>query len=156
MLISNANLIGNFMKKPWYQDGLLFKCTECGACCTGSPGYVWVSPSEIDALAQRLGISSEIFIKKYTRRIGNRLSLKEHATTFDCVFLKGKQCQVYEDRPQQCRTFPWWPENLTSRDAWLEAAERCEGIEHAEGHRFSAKEIQFALNENINDSEEDS
>ena len=120
------------MKDPWYKEGLNFKCTGCGACCTGSPGYVWVSPSEVDALAKRLEISPEDFVKKYTRRIGNRLSLKEHATTFDCVFLKGNQCQVYEDRPEQCRTFPWWPENLSSKGAWQEAAERCEGIEHPE------------------------
>ena len=38
-------------KKPWYADGLQFECTQCGDCCTGAPGYVWVNKSEIEALA---------------------------------------------------------------------------------------------------------
>ncbi|MCH7752933.1 MAG: YkgJ family cysteine cluster protein, partial [Planctomycetes bacterium] len=40
--------------QPWYQDGLRFKCTGCGNCCTGSPGYVWVNQAEINALAAHL------------------------------------------------------------------------------------------------------
>ena len=63
--------------KPWYEEGLRFKCTGCGECCTGSPGYVWVSPTEAEAIAKRLGIPVEEFIKKYTRRVGDRLSLTE-------------------------------------------------------------------------------
>jgi len=34
------------------------------------------------------------------------------------VFLKDKQCTVYPVRPAQCRTFPWWKENLSSKEAW--------------------------------------
>ena len=33
--------------KPWYAEGLRFKCTECGQCCTGAPGYVWVNEEEV-------------------------------------------------------------------------------------------------------------
>lgn len=36
---------------PWYADGLKFKCTGCGDCCTGAPGYVWVNKAEIEAIA---------------------------------------------------------------------------------------------------------
>ena len=42
-------------ESPWYQDGLAFSCTRCGACCTGAPGYVWVSPEEIGRLAEFRG-----------------------------------------------------------------------------------------------------
>ena len=37
--------------QPWYADGLSFTCTQCGNCCTGGPGYVWISDMEIDRLA---------------------------------------------------------------------------------------------------------
>ncbi len=40
---------------PWYQDGLRFTCTMCGKCCTGDPGYVWVTDEELAALAKFLG-----------------------------------------------------------------------------------------------------
>lgn len=133
------------MKKPWYQEGLSFKCTGCGECCTGAPGYVWVSEQEVVSLAALLKISEETFLKTYTRRIGNRLSLIEHPKTFDCVFLKDKKCQVYSERPEQCRTFPWWVENLENRAAWEETARRCEGINHPDSTLISLPEIQKHL-----------
>jgi Fe-S-cluster containining protein len=133
------------MTNPWYKDGLRFKCTECGQCCTGSPGYVWVSPAEAAAIAECLKIPLEQFIEKYTHRIGNRLSLKEHPKTYDCVFLKGKKCGIYGARPTQCRTFPWWSENLKSPDHWKETAERCEGINSADAPLISLGEIQRHL-----------
>ena len=37
-----------------------------------------------------------------------------------CVFLSsdGKQCSVYESRPVQCRTFPYWPALLSKARNW--------------------------------------
>ena len=37
--------------RVWYDAGLKFQCTRCGACCTGAPGYVWVNGEEIARLA---------------------------------------------------------------------------------------------------------
>ena len=34
-------------EQPWYKDGLGFQCTQCGDCCTGAPGYVWINAAEI-------------------------------------------------------------------------------------------------------------
>ena len=42
--------------EPWYKDGLKFKCTGCGDCCTGGEGYVWVNKQEIVALAAEVGV----------------------------------------------------------------------------------------------------
>lgn len=112
----------------WYSEGLPFKCTECGKCCGGTPGYVWVNETEMEAMASFLKISLKEFMCKYTRRIGQRYSLLESKKTFDCVFLKDKKCQVYGARPTQCRTYPWWPQNLTTPEAWQETAQHCEGI----------------------------
>lgn len=133
-------------EQPWYKKGLRFGCTGCGKCCTGSPGYVWIDEKEIDAMSATLNIPRDEFIRKYTRTIGNRLSLKEHPKNYDCVFLKeGKFCEVYQDRPKQCRTFPWWPENITSQKSWEETAERCEGINHPDAPIVSLADIQKQL-----------
>lgn len=113
---------------PWYSEGLSFECTQCGQCCTGAPGYVWVTESEIDEMADFLNISRENFIKSYVRKIQNRFSLIEDPTTYDCIFLKDNKCSLYSARPIQCRTFPWWPHNLESEQTWQEAAKFCEGI----------------------------
>jgi uncharacterized protein len=115
-------------EKPWYSEGLSFKCTECGQCCSGSPGYTWVIPEEIYAIANFLKKSIDEFSRQYIRQVGERYSLLEHSSTYDCVFLKDKKCQIYPVRPTQCRTFPWWKKNLRSKNDWENAAQFCEGI----------------------------
>ena len=116
-------------KSSWYEKGLKFSCTECGKCCTGAPGYVWVNTQEMEAMAAFLNLSLSDFKRKYTRRVGSRYSLLESKQTYDCVFLKDKKCQVYGARPTQCRTFPWWPENIQSEASWEQTARSCEGIQ---------------------------
>jgi len=130
------------MVKPWYKDGLKFKCTQCGHCCTGSPGYVWVTDAEIETMSRRLKLSVQEFCDKYVRVVFGKKSLREHPKTYDCVFLKGKQCTLYEARPQQCRQFPWWPHNLESPEAWKEAAKGCEGINHPDAPVVAFEIIQ--------------
>jgi Fe-S-cluster containining protein len=113
--------------EPWYKDGLAFACTGCGRCCTGSSGYVWVTREEICLLAERFGLGLDEFGARFLRRVGSRYALVD-SPRGDCIFLVGKSCSVYEDRPAQCRAFPWWPANLSSREAWKRAAQSCEGI----------------------------
>ena len=121
-------------EKPWYADGLTFTCTQCGNCCTGGPGFVWISDVEIDRLAEHLKLPRKTVLEKYCRKIGNKISLKEFrspAGLYDCVFLKEipvetkgdkskvKQtrriCDIYPVRPLQCRTFPFWDGILEER-----------------------------------------
>ena len=116
--------------EPWYADGLRFKCTGCGDCCTGGPGYVWVNQAEIDALAKRLGMSAEAFEKQYVRQVGVRRTLKELTKrNYDCVFLDAetRKCTVYEDRPRQCRTWPFWNSTVRTPEAWQQTCEVCPG-----------------------------
>jgi len=120
----------------WYASGLRFECTGCGACCTGPPGYVHFNDDEAQAMANRVGLTTEQFRKAYARKSPMGWSLREHKTAhgYDCVFLDritqpGKAlCKVYNDRPAQCRTFPWWPEILSSEKAWKATGRECEGI----------------------------
>jgi Fe-S-cluster containining protein len=133
---------------PWYTDGLSFKCTGCGKCCTGTPGVVWVTEEEIERIATLLKISKEECEAKYVRREYGRKTLSEKPPKdgiYDCVFLEGSRCTIYEERPSQCRTFPWWRENLHSPDAWQEAKKRCEGIDHPEAKLYSKEEIESHL-----------
>lgn len=112
---------------PWYKDGLRFTCTQCGDCCTGAPGYVWVNREEIAALAGRLDMEIAEFERKYVRTVGIRKSLVEFDNG-DCVFLdKARKCSVYEDRPRQCRTWPFWDSNIRTPAAWKQTCEACPG-----------------------------
>ena len=76
---------------PWFEQGLTFTCQQCGNCCTGGPGYVWINDEEIDRLAAFLKVQRDAVIAKYCRRIGQRYSLNERRTPqglYDCVFLQ--------------------------------------------------------------------
>ncbi len=112
----------------WFKDGLRFECTGCGRCCTGASGYVWVSERDVSRLAARFGVCLDDFGRKYLRRFGDRYALLESGRDGACVFLTSDRCGVYEDRPDQCRSFPFWEQNLASPAAWTRAAEECEGI----------------------------
>lgn len=132
-------------KEPWYQEGVKFKCTGCGQCCTGAPGVVWVSDEEVELLSKHLLLSVEKFCQKYTRLINGRRSLNELPKTYDCVFLKDNRCSVYECRPVQCKTFPWWPHQLKSLSAWNNASKWCEGINHPDADCVDVNQIEASL-----------
>ena len=137
----------------WYANGLRFECTGCGQCCTGAPGYIWVDEEEIQQIADYLDLTIEEFSKRYLRRVKGRLSLLELPKTFDCIFLKERKCQIYPVRPMQCRTFPWWPQNLKSEKEWQEAARTCEGIhEDAPLVQLEIIEQQRTIQEKINEN----
>lgn len=143
------------MTEPWYKEGLKFKCTGCGKCCTGAPGYVWVTPEEIEQMATLLGITVELFYRRYVRRVGQKLSLIEKKNG-DCVFLQeGKFCQLYQSRPRQCRTFPFWPQTLRSKEAWEAMAEDCEGVDHPDALHYTAEEITTLMEKHDGEHEGD-
>jgi len=131
----------------WFSKGLRFTCTECGKCCTGAPGYVWITESEIEQISQYLGMTQDAFRKHYVRKVGDRFSLVEDPQTFSCPFLKDKRCSIYPTRPKQCQTFPWWLQNLRSEKAFKEAGKICEGINHPDGKLYSSDEIMQTLSE---------
>lgn len=135
-------------KDPWYKDGLSFNCTGCGKCCTGFPGFVWVNEAEIHAMANFLKLTNDDFSKKYLRLIDGKLSLKEILPNYDCVFLDNNKCTIYPVRPTQCKTYPWWPQNLQSPSNWENEKKYCEGIDSC-APTVSLKVIEEQLQNHI-------
>ena len=135
-------------EEPWYKDGLKFTCSGCGDCCTGAPGYVWVNKQETLAIADFLKMDFEEFREMYARKIGIRYSLKEFPNG-DCVFFDNEKrtCNVYEARPRQCKTWPFWDSNLKTKEDWEQTCEECPGsgkgklhqLEHIEQQRKTVK-----------------
>lgn len=124
--------------KKWYKDGLKFTCTQCGDCCTGAPGFVWVNKAEISAIAELMEFDDvEEFEKLYVRKVGIRKSLKEFPNG-DCVFFDNEKrtCNVYGARPRQCKTWPFWDSNLRSEETWQQTCEECPGSGKGKLHQI--------------------
>ena len=126
--------------------GLAFTCSACGDCCTGDPGHVWVNEAEIAALAGALDLTVPTFEEQYVRKVGSRRSLFERFNG-DCILFDGatRRCTVYEARPTQCRTWPFWPSNVESPEAWAETCEACPGS--GQGQLHSVASIRARLRE---------
>lgn len=129
--------------KRFYQDGIRFECQGEGKCCVtrGRYGYVYLSFNDRRRLAVHLGITNAEFTSTYTNKVDGLYELKY--TGEDCPFLKRGRCDVYDARPGQCRTWPFWPENMNS-DVWeREVASWCPGV--GRGRLYTADEIEDIL-----------
>lgn len=107
-----------------------FKCEICGGkCCIGESGFIWLTPDEIKNLADFLGINTQKFKEIYTQKIGVRISLKEkeYNDELACIFFDEikKNCSVYEARPNQCKSFPFWD---YFKDNYEELEKECIGV----------------------------
>ena len=126
---------------PWYADGLRFGCTASGRCCSnhGEHAYVYLMDAEVRALADALGMEEDEFRRAHTREEEGWTLLEPQGT--HCVFLdETGQCEVYEARPVQCRTWPFWRENLTSPKAFEKLVESiCAGA--GCGRLYSAEQV---------------
>lgn len=133
----------NRENKPWYKEGLRFKCRQCGRCCTGKGGYVWVTDAEIAALAKAVKMSPAQFEEEYVRlEFRNNKTLIESPDDH-CILWnpETKGCRCYEDRPLQCRSWPFWSTNCFTPDHWEKAVKRCPGCNDPEGKLYTEEEI---------------
>ena len=124
---------------PWYAGGLHFTCTQCGKCCTGEPGFVWVGDGELAAIAAFRKEPVEELTGLHTRKAKGKRTLREKANG-DCTFYDSKRgCTIYPVRPVQCRTWPFWESNLETPEAWDETVRVCPGS--GEGELIPVEEI---------------
>ena len=132
------------MSEPWYREGLRFRCTRCGNCCTGEPGFVWVDDDEIRSIAEYRGEPLDHVLGLHTRLAKSGRTLREKPNG-ECVFYdRMAGCTIYPVRPKQCRTWPFWPSNVQSRESWENTCQICPGA--GQGELIPAEEIARRLN----------
>lgn len=124
---------------------LRFECTGCGRCCIGGGEYhVFLTDAAAEAIRQHLKLSRAWFRRHYLRHLPDGDQVATMGKDGRCIFLgKENGCRVYEARPIQCRTYPFWPEVVNSRSAWTREAKRCEGIDR--GNVVPLSRIRKAL-----------
>lgn len=130
-------------KTPFWHEGLRFECQGSGQCCVsrGDYGYVYLTLKDRKLLAKHHKISTSEFTKRYCEKTDGYWHLTNPKAA--CQFLKVKRCTVYKSRPTQCRTWPFWPENMKAKVWQNDIAVNCPGV--GQGRLYSKKEIQELL-----------
>ena len=121
----------------FFDNGLRFECQQCGRCCTGSPGTIYVSPWEISQIGEFLGIPASDFINMYLYPFRDSYSIREHPDGRCSFYDHG--CVIYPVRPAQCKSFPFWFGNLRSETRWRRISRECPGI--GQGKLYSKEQI---------------
>ena len=141
------------MKNIYLKKGINFECQGSSNCCVsrGSYGYVYLNNKDLKRFSNFFKIKINNFINKYCSKRESYLHLKEIKKNGNCIFLKDKKCSVYKARPEQCRTWPFWPENMYAKTWKNDLLNFCPGI--GKGRYYSSKEIKKILIKDINNNE---
>jgi hypothetical protein len=106
-----------------------------------------VGKDELPRIAKYLSIKVPLFIEKYLYPIKNGYSIRELADG-RCSFYENG-CTIYPVRPDQCKTFPFWFENLRSVKKWNRICKECPGI--GCGPLYSKEQILEIVQANMDD-----
>lgn len=79
----------------------LIDCTTCGNCCMQF--RFGVSDNEIEKLAHTLNTTPKQIKLDYIQTD----PYEQYFKNIPCDFLKDKKCIVYDNRPEECREFPY-------------------------------------------------
>ncbi len=148
--MSNAKCMKNIQTRgdnlPWYKNGLKFECQRCGSCCRGEPGVVRVDKKEIREISSYLDIKQDFLTRRFLRLVSGQLSLLEYGNG-DCI-MYDNGCKIYEVRPSQCKTFPFWKSNLKNKSEWEKQKRTCPGI--GKGKLYTLQEIEKNIKPELN------
>jgi len=133
-------------------SGMKFECTGCGKCCKG-PGNVYIARKEMDAIVSFLKIKPKeknAFIKRIVQyKKGDFLV---HSSGGACRFLdENDRCSIYEVRPLQCRTYPFWPSYFQDAKSYRSLKKECEGVEREAKKSYSPLAIARRLSRTAKD-----
>lgn len=127
-----------------------FECQGTGKCCVsrGDVGFVFLTALDRLRLATFTGKPVAEFAEEawfdYTRfSKGKTKQWFLIGGEKQCRFLEGGKCSVYEARPTQCRTWPYWPEHMNEK-SWKAVAKFCPGVGKGTDHSDSNLSAQRA------------
>ena len=136
------------MRKINFKEGIKFECQGSGNCCVsrGSYGFVYLSNKDLKRFAKFFNLSIDEFKLKFCQITDGFIHLLEKKSfNGKCIFLKNKKCSVYESRPSQCRTWPFWNENMNAKIWDNDISINCPGI--GKGKLFKFDKINKLLKE---------
>ena len=117
------------MKKWWEKEPLRFECQpDCFKCCA-KPGIVHFDREDIRKAAAYLDFSIAEFKKTFLIRSDGEWVLEVGKNGTPCTFLTDQGCGIHKVKPKQCLSYPFWRENMDSKNMWKLVGGFCPGID---------------------------
>ncbi len=130
------------MPKWWQQEPVRFECQpDCFKCCM-KPGVVYFDKEDIQSAAKFLEIKTSDFRKKFLKKDFGVWEMELEKGQV-CQFLTLQGCAIHPAKPKQCQAYPFWKENMRTRNHWELTAGFCPGI--GQGPVIPPKEIKQRL-----------
>ena len=130
--------------KWWEKEPLRFECqSDCFKCCT-KPGVVYFDKASIENASRILRVSSELFRKEFLLWDDGHW-VHEVANGNPCALLTPEGCSIHNGKPIQCRSYPFWKENMTSKSMWTLVGAFCPGIDF--GSHVAVTTVRKFLNQ---------
>jgi len=142
------------MTKNIFSKGMRFQCQGSSNCCVsrGSYGFVYLSKKDIIRLAKHIDLSTKDYINLYCDKTDGFIHFKERRKNGECQFLEKKRCSIYATRPTQCRTWPFWGENMKTKMWNDEIKSFCPGI--GKGKVIQSSKINKYINKDRKNDDE--
>ena len=136
---------------PWYSEGVRFECQRTGCCCTNHGGYseVYLTDEDEARMLAHFQLPRHEFRRRFTRIRNGWRTLQSRDGS--CIFLEGRACGVYQARPRQCETWPFWKRTLDEKVWMTEVVPFCAGV--GKGKLWTREEIE-AVAERASENEE--
>ena len=137
----------------FWENGIRFECQGSGKCCVshGDYGHVYLTLKDRQKMADQLKMKTSAFTKQYCDKKYGVWKLKD-IDGGACIFLEGRRCGIYQARPTQCRTWPFWPEVLDAKTWSTEVKGFCAGVD--KGKVWTKEEIEEQLKQQIQSESE--
>lgn len=116
------------MAEWWEKEPIRFECqTDCFKCCC-KPGYVYFDGEDIRNASEMLNCTHAEFKSAYLKR-DDGYWVHEIQGDQPCTFLTREGCGIHKGKPKQCRAYPFWKENMDSKNTWRLVGGFCPGID---------------------------
>lgn len=106
-----------------------FVCQRCGECCRGE-STVSLSDTEIQKIAQFLGLSIEDFFKNFIVLKGEKRKEMKIKDGY-CIFFdqEKKLCKIHPVKPNKCKEWPFTPIIFKDIENFQIIQKFCKGLE---------------------------
>ncbi|OQY11468.1 MAG: zinc/iron-chelating domain-containing protein [Desulfobacteraceae bacterium 4572_19] len=120
----------------------IFKCKQCGECCTGYGG-TYVTDKDINAIANYTNISSKKILSDFCSISGTK-PLLAVGESGKCIFFN-KLCTIHPVKPYMCRAWPFIKNVIVDPENWNIMANSCPGIKKDIPHDILCKIVKTQI-----------